>query len=481
MPTLSETQQLAQEGRAAIAESLNFLDSLNSGLLGWDPNQQGTFWNPTQGGVGPYPPQANYLLVVLQTPLFNRIQRWLARYLYHVNAYAISAVDSLTDMVIGPGYTITADNATNQRRIDAWVEANNWHERVVEAYKTYLIDGEVFFRVFGDKVRFVDADFVYSDSPHEKNGIITEPEDYETVLGYRVARRNPWLGGGNGEQEEVSVHEMQHRKMCQPYESRGFSMLLAVYSQILKATQLLDNLCTTLDSQARIAIVRQHDATKEAVQTFRSNLTNSLPIAGRNPVGDNAPPRVDGTESYPAGSIVDNGIGTKLELTSGGLMADKYVEVLRAILRQVAARVGIPEALLSQDTDSIAAYTGQLVPNSHLIRAIKAKQDRWCRQDLQLLKLCGIPIQGVSINFVSPVIVNRKEEAELAELLLDKGLASRQTVAANFDITYEDELPIIKREARAAQAIADLVSPPIREETAAEGGTDKPQVPQETT
>lgn len=436
---IEEREQLLVHGKQAIAESLNFLGQLQIDLLG--PDQQGVLWQQTAGGNGPYPPVANYLNVILQTSYFNKVQRWLARYLYKTNAFAISAIDGLTDLVIGPGYRIVAEADAVQRQIDAWVEENNWEERVHEAYQRYLVDGEVFFRVFGQKVRFVDPDLVYADVDGATQGIKTAADDYETVEGYYVHRAASWNNVA-GEAQLVPASEMQHRKQAFSYEPRGFSTLLAVYHQILKATQLLDNLATTLDAQARIAVIRQHDAAKEQVKEFRGSLDNVRPY----PTSNTATGPTENVESYPAGSVVDTGINTSIRLPGEGLMADKYIPVLRAILRVVACRCGLPEPLLTADMDSIAAYNGQLVPNSHLMRSTKRKQQQWSRQDLRLLAKCGIPTKDVHIQFVSPVIVDKAQEATIVKMLLEKGILSKETAAAVFDFNYESEQELIAKE-----------------------------------
>ena len=437
--TIHERDQLLTHGKQAIAESLNFLGQLQLDLLG--PDQRGVLWQQTAGGNGPYPPVANYLNVILQTGYFNKVQRWLARYLYKTNPYAISAIDGLTDLVIGPGYTITAESDAVQRRIDEWIEENNWIERVHEGYQKYLIDGEVFFRCFGTKVSFVDPDLVYADVDGATQGIVTDPKDYETVTGYYVHKAASW-NNVSGQPTLVPTSQMQHRKQAFSYEPRGFSTLLSVYHVILKATQLLDNLATTLDAQARIAVIRSHDATKDAVKDFRGSLDN----LGHQPCSPTGTGATETVEKYDAGSIVDVGKATSVTFPSEGLQADKYVAVLRAMLRQVACRCGLPEALLSADMDSIAAYAGQLVPNSHLMRSTKRKQQQWSNADLQLLKMCGIPTKDVHIQFTSPVIVDKKQEAEIIKLLLDKGALSKHTAAATFDFDYDSEQEQIEKE-----------------------------------
>jgi len=453
MDVIHEREQLLKFGKQAIAESLNFLGQLQLDLLG--PDQRGVLWQQTAGGNGPYPPVANYLNVILQTSYFNKVQRWLARFLAKTSPYSISAIEGLTDLVIGPGYRIVAEADSTQRRVDAWVEENNWTHRVHEAYQRYLIDGEVFFRVFGTKVRFVDPDLVYADTDGATQGIVTDPNDYETVTAYCVHKAASWNNVA-GQPDLVPANEMQHRKQAFSYEPRGFSTLLSVYHVILKATQLLDNLATTLDAQARIAVIRSHDASKDAVKEFRGSLDN-LGQQPCNPTGTGATETV---EKYDAGSIVDVGKTTTVTFPSEGLQADKYVDVLRAMLRQVACRCGLPEALLTADMDSIAAYAGQVVPNSHLMRSTKRKQQQWSDQDLQLIRLCGIPTKDVHIQFTSPVIVDKTQEAAIVGMLMAQKALSKATAAATFDFDYDSEKELIKQEQADAPPAPQLAPTP---------------------
>ncbi len=471
MPELPALDETTAQGLASglICESMNFLQTLQQDLIG--PDKFGTLWQQTGGGTGPYPPVANYLNIILQSSYFNKVQRWLARYLYHVNAYAISIVQNKRDLVIGPGYEINCESDASQRRVDEWLEQNNWALRMPEAYERLIVDGEVFFRVFkGGIVRFVEPDLVYGTEPGVLSGIKTKPDDYETIESYMVNQGNGW-NQQYGESQAVPADQMQHRKFgAWSSEPRGFSLLLAVYGDILEASKLLTNLGITLDAQARVAIVRKHQADKQAVQALNAGRANEVPVAGYATPYTNCSPRVDGVEAIPPASIVDTGDTSTFELTSGGLMADKYIEVLRAILRKVAARCGLPEALVSQDQANMAAYTAALVPNSHLIRAVKSQQNVWAAQDLDLLKKCGISTKDVHVEFSSPVVENRKEEKEVAEFLIDRGIASRQTIGQIFDVNYKDEVALIKREAAEAKAIADIITPPLVEEKQADDG-----------
>jgi hypothetical protein len=109
----------------------------------------------------------------------------MARTYCHLDPMAQHGVRIWTDYAIGSGITYKA--AGNQKRLDAfWTSRKNKmltsSQGQQELSRNCLIDGEVFFAIFGgegqDKVlRRIDA--------LQITDLITDPEDEETVLGYK--------------------------------------------------------------------------------------------------------------------------------------------------------------------------------------------------------------------------------------------------------------------------------------------------------
>ncbi len=136
----------------------------------------GNFWNTIQYAGGT-PASANFLLFIFQSPFYNRLQRWMGRYLCKISPIAIASRDNLINLIIGYGFKYVAKNKSQQARLDAFLKNNKYIQRSRESFGKMIEDGESFQRLFDDKVRFIEPDLIYSksgDDPYS-NGIITNP------------------------------------------------------------------------------------------------------------------------------------------------------------------------------------------------------------------------------------------------------------------------------------------------------------------
>lgn len=405
-------------------------DALNP--LGID----GTVWMPVGMNQGVTPGTAGALLYWYSTPLFNKIQRFFARYLFKTNPIAISGVENLTNMVGVGNFQYCSEKEEVQAELDEWVKRNKWQWRQREAFIKLVVDGEQFFRTFGNRgncdLRFIDPELVYDD---KNSGIIFSEDDYEDITGYKVNK------------ETISAKEVQHRKLGWAEEKRGTSLLFSIAQHLINADKLVYSLSRTIIAQSKIAMFRVHEGNKDAVGGFRSDIQAQAPnrrIRDLIPLDEDA----ENIEHYPEGAVVDLPKGVKPEYPSSILDGDKAVAVLRAALRACAARFGIPESVLSQDQDSIAAYSGQLVPNSHCVKGLQEWQKRLVEEDKALLELSGFNIEEDEINIIVPecALHDKDEIINEATFLLTNQLASRETISKMFDLDYEEQQELIESE-----------------------------------
>lgn len=414
-----------------IEESWGIVNQLQKYLFGPDAN--GSYWQPV---VGTAPGASNAFLHFFRTALFNRWQRMQARFLYKVNGYAISLVDSMASMIIGEGFNYVCEDESEQQRLDEMFRLNKWHHRRCDSFKRVLVDGEVFERMFGDKLRFVDPDSVFDDTYNL--GVITSPNDYEDIIEYVIHNRTSI--------ETVPADQIQHRKLAGFDELRGTSVLFAVASHLVDAEQLLKNLTRTADQLARIAWVRTHEANAASVLAYRSSI-QSQPQNQRHDQFIDGRHSLENSENYRAGTVLDTSDATKIEFPGQGIQADSFISVLRAELRLVAARAGIPENVLSQDQDSMAAYTASLVADSHCVKAMEGWQRKLIDWDLDLLEMMGFDRDKLHITGPEIAIHDRKQLVEVGNFLIDKRLASKETVGKMFEIDYDEEKEQILQDA----------------------------------
>ncbi|MGC4005045.1 MAG: hypothetical protein QM811_18805 [Pirellulales bacterium] len=137
------------------------------------------------------------------------------------NEFAINGHENRISYIVGPGHTYRAVVRRGQgappalltaaqNEIDRFLAENRWSERQQEIVRRRDRDGEALLRFFVSpqgtlRVRFVEPGRVrtpleYGQRPEARLGVLTLPEDVESVLGYFVDDRL------------VSAEEVQHRK-----------------------------------------------------------------------------------------------------------------------------------------------------------------------------------------------------------------------------------------------------------------------------
>ena len=370
------------------------------------------------------------------------------------NEFAINGHENRINYVIGPGHTYRAVRmpgsqapdelvAAVQALLDEFIATNGWHRRQQEVVRRRDRDGEAFLRFFigadgSTRVRFVEPGQVSTppsamSNPSASFGIVTDREDVEDVLGYYV------------DGEFVDASEIQHRKAnVDGNVKRGVPLFHPVRKNLRRAEKLLRNMSVVAEIQSAIALVRRHQgATRTAVQQFvagQADATSSSP-SGRGTTW----------QRFAPGTILDSHAGVEYDFPAQALDAASYVAVLQAELRAIAARLVMPEFMLSSDASN-ANYSSTMVAESPAVRMFERLQAEQIEADLEVMwrvveaaaragRIADDADALVDIQAVPPTLAVRDglKDAQVARIEFQSGILSRQTWSQRRGLNYDQE------------------------------------------
>ncbi len=265
----------------------------------------------------------------------------------------------------------------------------------------------------------------------------------KAVRGYWVrydATRMDW--------QRIDAQEIQHRKLNVDRRApRGVPTLFSVRANLRRVWKLLRNMTTVASIQAAVAIVRQHGAAPAgSVQQYVSRMSQ----VPQNPGEHN----VNTYERFPPGAILDVAPGVEVRFPAEGINVGNYVAAIQAELRAIAARLVMPEYMLSGDASN-ANYSSTLVAEGPAVKMFERLQSQMIWWDskvlmraLEVAERAGRLPDGVSKQIVidaeAPTVMarDRLKEAQADQILYTLGIVSPQTLAARhgFDFNHEREL-----------------------------------------
>lgn len=399
--------------------------------------------------------------------------RWLSR----ENEFAINGHENRVSYIIGWGHTYTvvgrSDEVTQemtarvQAWLDSWLRINRWPIRQQEALFRGDRDGETFIRLFRGqdgflRVRFVEPSAIRTPTGGYKDytsfGIETDPEDIEEVIAYHILDQ---LNKG----EWVSATDIQHRRYnADSGMKRGLPLFYAVRKNLSRAERILRNMSSAAAIQAAIALIRKHEtAAKTAVKTFLDARAN-LQVTN-----------VDGTTGnvmhYPSGSIIDAPAGMEYIFPKEGLDPSKFVVALQAELRAIAARLVMPEFMLTSDASN-ANYSSTLVAEGPAVKKFERDQQTQIQYDLEIIdvalayavecgQLAAADVAAVKVHAEPPSVRVRDtvKEAQAAQILSTLGWLSPQTGAAQFGLDYQTEQDNIEQHQERTGGVPGMIPP----------------------
>jgi len=385
------------------------------------------------------------------------------------NEFAINGHENRVSFVVGTGhaYRVSARPGIEaprlvgevQETIDTFLRVNQWHKRQQEIVRRRDRDGEAFLRFFTAadgtvRVRFVEPGQV-ATPPHRLTdpaaalGIQTDRDDVETVLGY-------WIDG-----QWVDAAEIQHRKAnVDANVRRGLPLFYPVRKNLRRAERLLRNMSAVAEIQSAIALIRKHAAGS------RASLERFVAEGADAAIAE--PGRMSYLRRYGPGTIVDTFAGTEYEFPVAGLDAARYVEVLQAELRAIAARLVMPEFMLTSDASN-ANYASTMVAEGPAVRMFQRLQHELVEEDREVLdrgvqaaidagKLPPEAATAVAIQAVPPSLAvrDRLREAQADQILVRHGAMSIATMAMRHGLEPDRERQLrgeigVANEARAGR------------------------------
>lgn len=378
------------------------------------------------------------------------------------NEFAVNGHENRVSYIVGSGHTYRAAArkhretppdlvADVQSLLDEFQRVNRWQRRQQELVLRLDRDGEAFLRYFVGSggmtfVRFVEPGQVAAPAeatrdPSLSYGIATDPLDVETVHAYYI------------DGVPVDADEIQHRKAnVDANVKRGLPLFYPVRKNLRRAEKLLRNMSTVAEIQSAIALIRKHrTATRTAVQQYVAGQPDSATTAGARPTT---------MRRFAPGTILDIYGNVDYDFPASALDASSYVAILQAELRAIAARLVMPEFMLSSDASN-ANYASTFVAETPALRMFERLQQEQIGDDREVMRRVvrnaiaagRLPPEAatlVEIQIEPPTLALRdsKNEAETRAVEFEHGILSPQTWCLLAGLDYDQEQANLSEHAR---------------------------------
>lgn len=401
------------------------------------------------------------------------------RLLCSTNEFAISAIANLQSFIIGSGFTYRALPAHDeadpddellkrvQRVIDIFVGANRLNQVIEpETIMRDCRDGETFLRLFYRdngllQVRFVEPEHIYPPEgdadPKNSFGIESNPKDIASVRGYYVVE-DPIHEGW--QTKYVKAKDIVHSKCNTDSGSkRGLPLFYPVEGNLKRAEDILAALSSSTKSRAKIALIRHIEgASKSKAEALKAELETGQTF-------DPATGGVTNTEQLKNSTVLTSSKNISYEFPQLGAGADSGITVLQAELRAVAARLVMPEVMLTADASN-GTYSSQLVAEAPATRNFQRLQRYYQNmfgesrapghesliwRQIAHAVACGLldekALTDVKIIAQAPAIIPRDPDkaAAATKTYFDMGALSIHNVCAEIGVDYD----AVRRERKA--------------------------------
>ncbi len=300
-----------------------------------------------------------------------------ARQLAVHNPHARNVLRLLEIYVVGPGLQLTHGSRGGEtaakdlaiRADEVWGEflrANQRHFSYREFGRRTWRDGESFLRLYRrpawpPSVRFVDPETIATPAhAEESEGIVTEPDDVETVLAYqRVDAATMEL------REEIPAVEMLHAKIgADTNQKRGVTVLSA-------AIDILENFDKWLETELLARRLQSSIVLWRKVQGSPSDVASVAEGAKSDSRTD--PYGTVRKEKVRAGTILTTSQGTDLQILQPDTNFVDAVPLGRLLLLCLSAGQGLPEFMLTSDASN-ANFASTMVAEGPAVKLFQAEQ-----------------------------------------------------------------------------------------------------------
>lgn len=283
------------------------------------------------------------------------------------NEFAICAIENRTSYIVGSGFKYrvlpvgdVSDSLLTdcQKVVDVFCEINELWKLEQEAVFRNDRDGESFLRLFPQasgvlKLRWVEPEHIRApvgqNTPQLSFGIETDPRDICNIRGYHVVRQplESWTP------EFIDAEEIVHFKCNVDSSSkRGMPLFYAVETNLRHAEEILLAMSATAKARAKIALIRKVDGvSKNAAQKMKSDLETGSKF-------DPTTGGITNVEQLENGSVLTASKNIDYTFPSNQGDTANTVAVLQAELRAAAARLVMPEYMLSADASN-GTYSSQ--------------------------------------------------------------------------------------------------------------------------
>jgi hypothetical protein len=403
----------------------------------------GTNGAATAGRVGPMTEQT---LAELRTQ---------CRTFAATNEFAINGHENRISYIVGPGHSYRAavckgmDASVDlvlrvQKLLDEFIHENRWQQRQQEIVRRLDRDGEAFLRFFVDldgttRIRFIEPDQVLTPAglagnPSASFGIQTGRDDVESILGYYV------------DGEFVDVDEVQHRRANVDFNvKRGLPLYVPVRKNLRRAERLLRNMSIVSEIQSAIALIRKHrGASRSGIEQFVANNSDGV-------VSNGATGSTRQFSQYGPGTILDAPAGMEYDFPTQGIDASRFVAVLQAELRAIAARLVMPEFMFTSDASN-ANYASTLVAEGPAVKMFERLQAGMIEHDRAVMWLVvenaiaagKLPpevrsIIQLQITPPSLHVRDQLQQAQVDRIAFSHGVLSPQTWSQHLGLDYAQE------------------------------------------
>lgn len=384
------------------------------------------------------------------------MMRKMCRQLAKKNEFAINGHENRINYIVGSGhgYSVVPKEGLEvaeeklsavQYVLDEFLRENHWTRRQQEIVRRKDRDGEVFLRVFRDatgipKLRFVEPEQVSTPQDRvtvkaESFGVVTDPDDVETVLAY-------WIDG-----EQVPADQIQHRKLgVDSNVKRGVPLFYPVHANLGRAQRLLRNMAAVSEIQAAIAMIRKHaTGARSTIQDFVSG------NADQTITNTNATNPTRYFRQYAPGTIIDANMGMEYEFPSHSVNPGAFVVVLQAILRAIASRLVMPEFMLTSDASN-ANFASTMVAEGPAHKQFSRLQWEMVEEDMEILdmvldaavvsgRIDATLRQSIEIDVEPPRLTtqDRNLEVDADTKLVQARIMSRHTAQIRQDLDPDKE------------------------------------------
>ena len=328
---------------------------------GWTRRYQVNDWE--KGHI-----QANQLEVVRKAREFDR---W--------DAHAHGILGTMRNYIMGKGLTMQpkADDPMVWYiwREFATADRNKWTLKQFEIVYRVFRDGEIFLRFF-DKdddgkatgkttIRFLDPLLVRKPTEGKdinknagesiQNGVVTDPEDVENVIGYQYMDRVDRTTF-----ETIPAEEVVHIKLnADSDQKRGEPAIQTCLKYFRHYEQWLENRIILNKMRTAIVMIKEVTGTPTEV----ANMSQTLPLGTRQVAQETK------SKNFRGGTIITAGPGVKYRIESPQINAGDVKEDGRAIILAMGAGMNMPEYIFGDASN--ANYASTMIAESPFVKMIQ--------------------------------------------------------------------------------------------------------------